>query len=39
MTLTGPLFSKDFYHMILKVNPMGELQFQKWIKETNLDLT
>ena len=29
MTLTGPLFPKDFYHMISKVNPIGELQFQK----------
>ena len=26
-TLTGSLFPKDFHHMILKMNLMGELQF------------
>ena len=29
MTLTGSLFPKDFHHMILKMNPIGELQFSK----------
>ena len=28
-TLTGSLFPKDFYQMILKMKPMGELQFSK----------
>ena len=26
-TLTGSLFPKDFHHVILKMNLMGELQF------------
>ena len=29
MTLTGSLFPKDFHQMILKMNPIGELQFSK----------
>ena len=29
MTLTGSLFPKDSHHVILKMNPIGELQFSK----------